>query len=247
MLISLCGAGGKTSTLFWLAEHLRQSGKRVLITTTTRMFLPDPSQYRQLIIEHAAERQLAACKALPAGGGITALFRSIDLESNKVSGPEPENLDRIKAENLFDVILVEADGANRRLLKVPAAHEPCIPGASDIVIALTGGAMIGAQASPETIHRWEGFQALTGLKEGEVIGWAVLDRLLGHPEGFFKGAPSLSRRIWFINGAYQNESDWQPELIRLLGSHPEIEAIWQGAVQETEAIRHCWRHRPVPA
>ena len=50
-LISLCGAGGKTSTLFWLAEYFYKQGKKVLITTTTRMFLPAPSHYRELILK----------------------------------------------------------------------------------------------------------------------------------------------------------------------------------------------------
>ena len=39
-VISVVGAGGKTSLLFWLAEVLRASGRRVLITTTTHMFMP---------------------------------------------------------------------------------------------------------------------------------------------------------------------------------------------------------------
>ncbi|MGR7989265.1 selenium cofactor biosynthesis protein YqeC, partial [Escherichia coli] len=39
-VISVVGAGGKTSLLFWLAELLQASGRRVLITTTTHMFMP---------------------------------------------------------------------------------------------------------------------------------------------------------------------------------------------------------------
>lgn len=40
-VISVVGAGGKTSTLFWLARLFQLSGRRVVITTTTHMFLPD--------------------------------------------------------------------------------------------------------------------------------------------------------------------------------------------------------------
>lgn len=40
MVISIVGAGGKTSCLFWLAQAFSQLGKKVMITTTTHMFLP---------------------------------------------------------------------------------------------------------------------------------------------------------------------------------------------------------------
>ncbi|HHS9711190.1 TPA: selenium cofactor biosynthesis protein YqeC, partial [Raoultella planticola] len=41
LLISAVGAGGKTSTLLWLAELFVQAGRRVLLTTTTHMSLPE--------------------------------------------------------------------------------------------------------------------------------------------------------------------------------------------------------------
>ena len=48
-LISLIGAGGKTSTLFWLAQRFSQQGLSVLITTTTHMYRPEPSQAQTII------------------------------------------------------------------------------------------------------------------------------------------------------------------------------------------------------
>ncbi len=237
-LISLCGAGGKTSTLFWLAEYFYQQGKRVLITTTTRMFLPAPSHYRELIIETDPVRQLTRCQALPDGPALVALFSHLDERTGKVAGPTPQQIDLIKGQQRFDLILVEADGAHHKLLKVPALHEPCIPQSSDWVIALLGGAMVGANAEPAQIHRWAELQALCGIAAGEPLDWALFDKLLSHPEGVFKGTPPGARRIWFINGDYQNEASWLAELIKLQSRHPEIHAIWQGAVRESPPIRH---------
>lgn len=237
-LISLCGAGGKTSTLFWLAEYFYQQGKRVLITTTTRMFLPAPSHYRELIIETDPVRQLTRCQALPDGPTLVALFSHLDERTGKVAGPTPQQIDLIKGQQRFDLLLVEADGAHHKLLKVPALHEPCIPQSSDWVIALTGGAMVGANAEPAQIHRWAELQALCGIAAGEPLDWALFDRLISHPEGVFKGTPPGARRIWFINGDYQNEASWLAELIKLQSRHPEIHAIWQGAVRESPPIRH---------
>ncbi|MEH8139508.1 selenium cofactor biosynthesis protein YqeC [Aeromonas veronii] len=237
-LISLCGAGGKTSTLFWLAEYFYQQGKRVLITTTTRMFLPAPSHYRELIIETDPVRQLTRCQALPDGPTLVALFSHLDERTGKVAGPDLRQIDLLKGQQRFDLILVEADGAHHKLLKVPALHEPCIPHQSDWVIALLGGAMVGANAEPAQIHRWAELQALCGIAAGEPLDWALFDRLLAHPEGVFKGTPPGARRIWFINGDYQNEASWLAELIKLQSRHPEIHAIWQGAVRESPPIRH---------
>ncbi|MCF5726806.1 putative selenium-dependent hydroxylase accessory protein YqeC [Aeromonas veronii] len=237
-LISLCGAGGKTSTLFWLAEYFYQQGKRVLITTTTRMFLPAPSHYRELILEADPVRQLTRCQALPDGPTLVALFSHLDERTGKVAGPDLRQIDLLKGQQRFDLILVEADGAHHKLLKVPALHEPCIPHQSDWVIALVGGAMVGAKADPQQIHRWAALQALCGIEAGDPLDWALFHQLLSHPEGVFKGTPPGASRIWFINGDYQNEASWLAELIKLQSCHPEIHAIWQGAVRESPPIRH---------
>lgn len=214
----------------------------MLITTTTRMFLPTPSHYRELILEADPVRQLTRCQQLPDGPALVALFSHIDQASGKVAGPTPQQVDLLKGQQRFDLILVEADGAHHKLLKVPALHEPCIPQSSDWVIALTGGAMIGAKADPQQIHRWEQLQAMCGIAAGDPLDWPLFHRLITHPLGMFKGTPSKARRIWFINGDYQNETAWQPQLINLLARHPELHAIWQGAVREPQAIRHAFGH-----
>ncbi len=41
-VISIIGAGGKTSLMFSLAKELSKSGKKVLTTTTTKIFMPTP-------------------------------------------------------------------------------------------------------------------------------------------------------------------------------------------------------------
>ncbi|MCP3322762.1 hypothetical protein CF139_06230 [Aeromonas hydrophila] len=247
-LISLCGAGGKTSTLFWLADYFHQQGKKVLLATSTRMFLPAPSPRRTLLIEADPIRQLTRCQALPDEPMQLVLFSHLDRASGKAVGPSPQQIDLLKGQQRFDIILVEADGAHHKLLKAPALHEPCIPQHSDWVIALVGGAMVGASADPAQIHRWAEFQALCGIAAGERLDWALFDRLIAHPEGAFKGTPSGARRVWFINGDYQNEQQWLPALINLLQRHPELHAIWQGAVREPGAIHHvCCRPAPEAA
>src|SRR5579859_695298 len=48
-LIAIVGAGGKTTTMYTLASELAQRGKRVITTTTTQIFYPEPGETDTLI------------------------------------------------------------------------------------------------------------------------------------------------------------------------------------------------------
>src|SRR5260221_6831072 len=48
-LISIVGAGGKTTTMYTLASELAQRGGRSINTTTTQIFFPRLGQTRTLI------------------------------------------------------------------------------------------------------------------------------------------------------------------------------------------------------
>ncbi len=49
-LISIVGAGGKTTTMYTLASELAQRGGGVITTTTTQIFFPEPGQTGALIV-----------------------------------------------------------------------------------------------------------------------------------------------------------------------------------------------------
>jgi probable selenium-dependent hydroxylase accessory protein YqeC len=49
-VVSLIGAGGKTTTLLHLAKELRDAGKKVLVTTTTKIFKPSKPHVDKLFI-----------------------------------------------------------------------------------------------------------------------------------------------------------------------------------------------------
>ncbi len=234
LLIALIGAGGKTSAMRWLAQAFYQQGKRVLFTTTTKMFLPDPATYHHLLVGQPP---------IPRGEpAITAWFSHYHPQNNKVEGPRAERLDEIKRQGKFDVILVEADGSRGLPLKAPARHEPCIPSSSDCVIALTGGQVINRPADPQQIHRWAIFSALTGVRAGERLDCTVFSTLIAHPEGMFKGAPPQARRIWLINQFSHSDNLPDPAWQALLQQTPALSAIWFGAVQQSPAIHRCLRH-----
>ncbi|WP_312980794.1 selenium cofactor biosynthesis protein YqeC [Atlantibacter sp.] len=228
VIISLVGAGGKTSTLFWLARLFCRIGRRVLITTTTQMYMPDPACPVTLCRDptqlpaHLFQSSLMAC------------FAGWNAAHNKVRGFSPEIIDRLIAQQDLDVILIEADGARGFALKAPAEHEPCIPQSSRCVIGVTGGGLFDKPVGPDNVHRWAQFAAITGLGAGERLDLTAMRRLIQHPLGLFKGTPPGCRRVWFINRGSQYENHQQT--LRDMLEADEVDAIWQGAVQETPPI-----------
>ena len=199
-VISFIGGGGKTSLMFHLAGLLVKSGRRVLTTTTTKIFVPTPDQSKSLVIESDPQtvlRSVASCQK--CSGHVTAAARL--LGNGKLKGFESEDITVFKESGLFDWILVEADGAAGRPLKAPAEHEPAIPSISTVLISVAGLDVLGKPLSDDFVFRAALFGTLTGLAEGETITESALADFYSQATGSFKGAPPGSRRFIFLNKA----------------------------------------------
>lgn len=239
-VVSLVGAGGKTSTLFWLAQALVTGGRRVLVTTTTRMFPPEPKCGATLLIEPTLPQRLEALRVLPSAPGIVALFSHFDASQGKVIGCEADEIYEIKTMAVADVILVEADGARHCALKAPAEHEPCIPSDSNTVIALSGAEPLGCPAKPANIHRWPQFSAITGLSAGDRISERALGCLLEHPDGMFKNAPVQARRHWLVNTQGAINPLVKSMLALLADRHGMLDGLWIGDMRQSNPFSHAW-------
>ena len=88
-VISVVGAGGKTSLLFWLAELLQASGRRVLITTTTHMCMPT-SHWPVVFCRDPAMLPHASLTS-----PISFCFHSWKANQGKVQGFTPEAIDAL--------------------------------------------------------------------------------------------------------------------------------------------------------
>lgn len=168
-MVALVGAGGKTSTLYALARQAADSGRTVVVTTTTHI-LRHPGL--PLVEEPTPERLRAA---LEEHGVVTVgtVFRG-----DKLSGAgTPEELRRAA-----DVVLVEADGAKRLPLKAPAEYEPVIPPCADAVAAVAGMDAVG-QAVGAVCHRPERVCALLGAGAEHVLTPEDVALLLASPQG----------------------------------------------------------------
>jgi molybdenum cofactor cytidylyltransferase len=207
--IAVVGAGGKTSTIWRLAESFTQN---VVITTTTHLGLDQIEKTEQkFFASSTSDLVLIDWGNLPKIVSITGPV----IDGHRLDGLSPENINFLyerSIEHHFS-ILIEADGARMLPLKAPAEHEPVIPEWVDAVIVLAGMSALGKPLSSDTVFRPEVFGKLGRLKEGEVISVEGLERVLCHLNGGLKGILEKAKRILVLNQA--EDDKLLPDIMRI--------------------------------
>lgn len=131
MVISLVGAGGKTSVMYRLADELAAMGKRVIVTTSTHIFCPENRNV--LYARSASEADNDSWNGVLVVGKTS--------REGKLQGLPEYEMEKLS--RYADVLLIEADGARCMPIKVPEAHEPVIIPKTHLVIACCGIDAIG--------------------------------------------------------------------------------------------------------
>jgi len=159
--VTFVGAGGKTSLMEYLAAGAVRRGKRVAITTTTKIFVKDP----YILTEEEDLKRLDMPSYLRIG-------RSI--EGGKLTAVAFDDIKRMG--DLFDLVLIEADGSKRLPLKYPAEYEPVIPPCSETIFVIAGLDGLFCKVR-EKVFRWELFCDRTGIKADEIVSPDIFLRL----------------------------------------------------------------------
>lgn len=196
---ALIGAGGKTTTLFWLAQELRERGLKVLVTTTTKIFKPVKPHVDRLFIAGDVEAFLAESARISAPV-IIGLGYGVD-NNGKLIGLPSSWLATLERSGQFDAILIEADGAASRLFKVPSETEPVVPATCSLAVWIMAIKVLGKPLEPAWVHRSERVITLLNAAPGITITEESVLQLVQHPEGCFKGIPPTSRRVALVNQA----------------------------------------------
>ena len=196
--VALVGGGGKTRLMFVLAEELRQAKKRVITSTTTKIWHRQASEstYVGFVQSHPTWREELSGALKNHGHGF--LGHSL-LESGKVQGINPSLANELYQDKEVDYLIVEADGSAGRPVKAHAEYEPVIPDSVTKVVAMLGLEALGQELNPEIVFRMDLFCKLVKTKERERLTASVLSRLFLHPEGLFKGTPISAKRVALLN------------------------------------------------
>lgn len=189
-IVSLVGAGGKTSLMYALARDLVGRGQTVVSTTTTKIYPPRADQSSHLVLADNAA-QLAELPARLDHFRHVTVGRSIDPSSSKLQGVSEEIISALAG--ISQRVLVEADGAAGRPVKAPAPWEPVIPSITNLVIPVVGLDCLGRRADEKWVFRLTHFLAVTGLAIGDPVTPTSIGKLVTDPNGGLKGvAPGMS-------------------------------------------------------
>ena len=195
-IVAAAGAGGKKTTLYALAE---QCPGRVALTTTVNCPPPPGTWKGEVIIRPASELlELVRTRSRLAD---RVFFAQPGKRETLVSGVTPGLVERIRNENLFDILLVKADGARRRLIKAPAEREPMYPPGTDLVLYLVSAHAFGRKPESGIAHRPEILAKIAGLPVGASLEPEHVARLLSSESGALKGLEPVTRVMPVINRA----------------------------------------------
>lgn len=185
-VISLSGAGGKTTLMFRLARAI--SGP-VIVTTSTKVWKEQTSL--------ADARFTLADLPSELPGKVTWVSPSLNPQNGKILGCDAIDFAKLcmYAEWRRAALIYEADGSAQRHIKAPAAHEPVIFPRTTLCCYLVGLDVLEKPITEEFVHRPEMFAEITGSASGELIREETILRLLEHPNGGLKGIPQNAKKI----------------------------------------------------
>ncbi|APH18525.1 putative selenium-dependent hydroxylase accessory protein YqeC [Clostridium botulinum] len=224
-IISIVGAGGKTSLMLNLSEELRPYNK-VLSTTTTKIYTPNKTSYDFMCI---GEKNCYIYDHLKKNG--VYVYGKFINSDNKLIGFSKNFLD--EKFKYFDYSILEADGSKKKPIKGWRDDEPVICKNTNKTIGVLDITCINKIINDFNVHRVSYFLKITNGKLGEKISIPMISSLVTHPLGLFKG--SLGERILFINKVENQHNIFLSyELIKhlLSISSPFIDKIVIGSLKE---------------
>jgi probable selenium-dependent hydroxylase accessory protein YqeC len=166
--VALVGGGGKTSALQRLARDLAATGGKVIVTTTTAMFLSEMRTAGPVVMDVADDGLVAGLAACLREHEVAAAARA-NGEDGKVVGLSPATVDRLWAEGLADYLVVEADGSRGKPLKAFGPHEPQVPGSSTAIVQVAGLDAVGEPLTEEHVHRASVLAAALAVPLGSAV------------------------------------------------------------------------------
>lgn len=193
-VVSIIGAGGKTSLLIGLGYELAESGFRVLATTTIGIDQDQLNLVPQALPVSAPPEAISA--ALNADKFV---FLYDTVRGGRVYGSDPSYIQRLLDVVDSDVLLIEADTSNSLPVKAPYEHEPIIPVGTSLVIPVLSFGAYGQPLDEQHIYNARAIIDRYGFPEGAPIKAAWLAQILRDETLGLRGVPDKIRVMAFLN------------------------------------------------
>jgi probable selenium-dependent hydroxylase accessory protein YqeC len=220
-LISIVGAGGKTTTMYTLASELASQGRRVITTTTTNIYFPKQGETDTLIV---SPETLTLLKMVNAAWQqhhrVTVAGRVIG--AGKLAGLQPDQPYQLLTKSGANVVIVEADGARHSMIKAPAEHEPVVPPQTNVALLMMSAEAINQPLSAEIAHRPGRVAAVLGINQGDVLTPAHIARLMTSEQGAMKNIPEMAMVYVLITHVIEEGMDAVREVVSLVQGRDRV-------------------------
>lgn len=217
-VVAFTGSGGKTTCGEALAAQAARLGKRVIVTTTTKIRVPpralDPSSAAQV------EAALAE-RPEPLFIGTAA------ADGRKMHGPAPPLLDAIIAARCADRVVIEADGSRGASVKGYREGEPVLPAHVDRLCVMVGADAVGAHRDGPLVHRPDTLWARLGLRDAAPLTARDVARALLEQPAYLEGASRYAASIVINKVDDAAAADRAAALIDALGPHAAARGVVQ--------------------
>ncbi len=192
-IVTVTGSGGKTSLIFKLAKELKIWGK-VLVTTTTKISVPEINQYENLFLtEYKLEKYTN-------GKNFNIDILGLKIEEGKIHGISEKELEIFlnNSEKKYDYVLIEGDGAKRKLAKIWSGNEPVIPSCTTKIIGVGNIQAIGKKVL-DVVHRFELIELERIFNEEDIIEYLSKPNFFG-TEQFLTFENKNIEKFIYLNG-----------------------------------------------
>lgn len=231
-IVTITGAGGKTSLMLALADELSKFGS-VLITTTTKIYIPSFDIFEELILDDSVLK----------GTGENIVVAGSSIKKDKLFGLSYDKISLLK--QFFDFVLIEGDGAKEKLLKEWNPNEPCIPPFSNKVIGVINMDILNQTLVEENIHRFNIFLDKFSNYISKSISKEFLVEYILKAE-YFKNSQYDSKYLFFngIDGEnYLNKFSLAIDTCNELTEKEFLPKLILGSIKE----KRCYPFVPVTA
>lgn len=241
-VVSIIGAGGKTSLMTALGYELAEQGWRVLATTTV-----PTAAYQLDLMPTALKADAGTQKISKALSDDRFVFLYQSVIGNILYGLGRESISRVVDTVDSDVLLVEADNANGLPLKAPLPNEPNIPPETSLVIPVASTAILGHPLDPHHVYNLPAIIEKYGFAENSRIKGAWLAQILRDEELGLRNVPRGVRVIPFLNQTLtRSHARGRARMVaRLILKSSRFHSVVIGSVRGEEQVYEV--QRPVGA